>query len=251
MHAEVDSHTHTLASGHAYSTLAENATAAAARNLKLLAITEHGPEMPGAPHYWYFMNMKVIPRVMNGVGLLRGVEANIRNSRGELDISDETLISLDIVLGSLHDPVIAPSTRTTHTDAVINAMGSGRIDVFAHGGNPVFPIDIEAVAAAAADYRVLVEINNSSLTLSRAGSKKNCLALAEAVGRHGGLLTFGTDAHIADQIGIFPACWALVKEIGFPMERVISRNALAFLDFLEQRRGVDLTELRNFCQQHG
>lgn len=59
MHIEVDSHTHTVASGHADNTLEENAEAATARSIKLLALTDHGPAMPGAPHLWYFLNMGV------------------------------------------------------------------------------------------------------------------------------------------------------------------------------------------------
>lgn len=40
-----DTHAHTLASGHAYSTIREMAAAGAAKGLKALAITEHAPEM--------------------------------------------------------------------------------------------------------------------------------------------------------------------------------------------------------------
>ena len=244
---EVDSHTHTIASGHAYSTLAENVRAAAERKLKLVAITDHGPAMPGGPHYWYFVNMKVIPRVIDGVGVLRGVEANIMNVDGDLDINDEIQAHVDIVLASLHEPIINPSNTSDHTKAVINAIGSGNIDVFAHGGNPRFPIDIDQVAQAAADHNVLVEINNSSFTTSRKGSKVNCEALAQAVARHGGLLTFGTDAHIASNIGIFTQCCALINELGIPEEVVLSRNASAYLDFLEsKKRGTGLSELQAF-----
>lgn len=242
---EVDSHTHTIASGHAYSTLAENVRAAAERKLKLIAITDHGPAMPGGPHYWYFVNMKVIPRVMHGVGVLRGVEANIMSVDGDLDINDEIQAQVDIVLASLHQPIINPSTKSDHTKAVVNAIKSGNIDVFAHGGNPRFPIDIDQVAQAAADHHVLVEINNSSFTTSRKGSKANCAALAEAVARHGGLLTFGTDAHIASNIGIFTECCALINELGIPEEVVLSRNGSKYLDFLEaQNRGTGLAEIK-------
>ena len=44
---KVDTHSHTLASGHAYNTMREMAEAAAAKGLQALAITEHAPEMPG------------------------------------------------------------------------------------------------------------------------------------------------------------------------------------------------------------
>ena len=44
----LDTHTHTLASGHAYSTIDEMIQAAADKGLKLYALTEHAPAMPGS-----------------------------------------------------------------------------------------------------------------------------------------------------------------------------------------------------------
>ncbi len=244
MYIEVDSHTHTVASGHAYSTLAENVMAAAARGIKLIAVTDHGPAMPGSPHFWFFKNMRVIPRMIHGVGVLRGIEANIVNFRGEIDIDTELQQQLDIILASLHEPIITPTSRTAHTDGVVKAMASGKIDVFAHGGNPAFPIDVEEVAKAAAYYNVLVEINNSSFTTSRPGSGKNCAALAEAVARHDGFLTFGSDAHIADKVGVFDECLAFVETIGFPKERILSHSVHLFLDFLKRKnKSADLSGL--------
>lgn len=236
MKIEVDSHSHTIASGHAYSTLAENIAAAAAAGISLLASTEHGPAMPGAPHPWYFMNMRVIPRNLGVVTILRGIEANICNMAGELDIDDTLHSQLDVVLGALHEPVLAPSTAADHTRAIIAAITSGRIDILAHGGNPAFPIDLDAVAEAAAIHQVLIEINNSSFTTSRRGSAKNCAALAEAVARRDGCLTFGSDAHIACNIGQFSECRSLVRSVGFPEERIVSRSKESFLAHLAKRR---------------
>lgn len=245
MHIEVDSHTHTVASGHAYSTLAENAAVASKRGIKLLAVTDHGPAMPGAPHIWFFMNLRVLPRIINGVGILRGIEANIINYQGEFDIDADTYKQMDIVLGSLHEPLIAPKDRTAHTRGVIQAMESGRIDVFAHGGNPSFPIDDTEVARAAAHHKILIEINNSSFTTSRKGSRKNCEKLAEAVASEGGYLTFGSDAHIANNVGGFGKCLELVEKLGIPEETIISRNASKFLDFLKTKHPAIETEQLN------
>ena len=246
MHIEVDAHSHTVASGHAYSTLAENVLAASQQNLKLLAITDHGPAMPGAPHPWFFQNMKVIPRVIHGVGILRGVEANIINSDGEIDIHVPLHENMDIILASLHDPVISPSTKNINTDTVIKAMASGKMDIFAHGGNPSFPIDVDEVALAAASYSVLIEINNSSFTTSRAGSEKNCEALAEAVARHDGRLIFGSDAHIACNVGKFNECLALVQKIDFPLDSILSLSAYKTLEFLRTKNKKGLKELFEF-----
>ncbi len=46
----MDLHTHTMASGHGYSTLKENIDAAKEKGLKVLGLSEHGPAMPGGPH---------------------------------------------------------------------------------------------------------------------------------------------------------------------------------------------------------
>ena len=43
----LDVHTHTLASGHAYGTVRENALGAKEKGLVGLGISEHGPGMPG------------------------------------------------------------------------------------------------------------------------------------------------------------------------------------------------------------
>ena len=50
MKIELDVHTHTIASGHAFSSLQEMARAAADKGLKILGITEHTPGIPGSCH---------------------------------------------------------------------------------------------------------------------------------------------------------------------------------------------------------
>ena len=43
---EIDTHTHTVVSGHAWSTLTENVNSARQKGLKGICLTEHGPDMP-------------------------------------------------------------------------------------------------------------------------------------------------------------------------------------------------------------
>lgn len=75
----VDLHMHTLASTHAYSTVHDYIAAAVRKHIRLIAITDHGPEMVDAPHPFHFNNLRVLPRVVDGVGILRGIEAPISN----------------------------------------------------------------------------------------------------------------------------------------------------------------------------
>jgi len=87
MKMEADLHVHTIASGHGYSTIKEIVESAREKELKMVAITDHGLQMPGAPHWYHFTNMKSLPRIIQGVEVLRGVEANI----------------LDVLIGLYHE----------------------------------------------------------------------------------------------------------------------------------------------------
>ena len=86
MRFEADTHSHTLASGHAYSTIKEMAAAAEAKGLKALALTEHAPKMPGTCGLFYFQNLDVVPRKCGGIRLLMGAEVNIMDETGRIDL---------------------------------------------------------------------------------------------------------------------------------------------------------------------
>ena len=83
----LDAHTHTVASGHAYSSLQEMAKAAADMGLEVLGITEHGPSVPGTCPTLYFKNMFVVPRRMYSIRLLMGCEINILDTKGSLGLA--------------------------------------------------------------------------------------------------------------------------------------------------------------------
>ena len=60
MRFTLDTHTHTIASGHAYNTIDEMAVYAAGQGVTHLAITDHAPKMPGSAGVLYFSNMGII-----------------------------------------------------------------------------------------------------------------------------------------------------------------------------------------------
>ena len=239
----VDLHMHTVASTHAYSTLHDYVAEAKQKGITLFAITDHGPDMADAPHYWHFMNMRVWPRLVDGVGILRGIESNIKNVAGEIDCTGPMLNEIDVVIAGFHEPVFAPQDQATHTEAMIAAMAGGDVHIISHPGNPRYPVDIPAIAAAAAKYQVALELNNSSFTHSRKGSEPNCRAIAAAVRDAGGWLALGSDSHIAYSLGGFEHCERILKEVNFPEERILNVSPRRFLNFLEQRGRPAIAEL--------
>lgn len=238
MNYVVDTHTHTIASGHAYNTLFENMKEASEKGMQVVACTDHGPEMPGASHIWYFANFKVLPRELYGVTLLKGCEANIMDLQGKLDIPNRIEKSLDIIIASLHDACIEPGSREENTKAIISAMKNPYVDIIGHCGNPIFPINEEEVVKAAKEFNVLIEINNSSLLKqggSRAGSPEICKKVARLCREQGVKIVIGSDAHTALQIGDFKAAYELLMEVHMPEELIINTDASRIVNYLRNK----------------
>ena len=106
MNYEFDLHTHTTASGHAYSSIREMAASAAQNGLKLLGITEHAPAMPGTCHEFYFQNYRVFDRNAYDVPILFGAELNILDENGSVDLPLKLVETLDLAIASIHPPCV-------------------------------------------------------------------------------------------------------------------------------------------------
>ena len=88
MKYSIDTHTHTLVSGHAYNTIDEMAAYAAGIGVTHPAITDHAPKMPGSAGTLYFSNMGIIPRQKCGVKIYMGCEVNIMDYDGNIDLKE-------------------------------------------------------------------------------------------------------------------------------------------------------------------
>ena len=90
----MDLHTHTLVSGHAYNTIREMIAMAQTKDMELLAITEHGPAMQGTATDFYFDNLRILPRDYDGLKVLFGIEANVIDSYGRMDVWEKLLVGM-------------------------------------------------------------------------------------------------------------------------------------------------------------
>jgi putative hydrolase len=229
-----DLHVHTISSGHAFSTVAEIIQAAAQKSLQAVAITDHGPAMPGGPHRYYFGNLYVLPEKEQNVEVLRGVEANIIDRDGTIDLPENYLRLLDIVWAGLHYPCLTPATRSKNTEALLNALENPYVDGIVHPGNPDFPIDEEAVVKAALEKGKLLEINNSSF-VSRRGSKTRCYEIAKLINAYSSLIAINSDAHIAGDVGKSERALEIVIRAGIKPEQIINADLQRLKGFLIKR----------------
>ncbi len=235
MNIVVDTHTHTVSSGHAYSTVQENAKEAYTNGIRMINISDHGPAMKGAPFLYHFGNLEIIPDIFYGVRIVRGVELNITDYNGTVDLPERYLKKLELVLASFHDICIEPSTIENHTNAAIEILKNPYIDIFAHPGNPQFQIDIEKVVKAAKDYGKLIELNNHSFNV-RKGSEDNCREIARMCKKYGVRVTTGTDSHISFNIGRFDNVLKILKEVEMPEELVVTTSVEKMENYLSERK---------------
>lgn len=235
-----DLHTHTVASGHGFSTLSENVRAARLNGLELIAITDHGPSVPEGAHPWYFWNLKEAPSVLDGVRVLKGCESNVSaDSDNGLDIPDEVLAQMDFVMVGFH-PLTGfdDGDRQRNTEALVRALNNPYVDQVSHPGNEQFPLDLEAVVSAASANRVALELNNHSFseTSSRGVSSHREIEFAEAAHAVGAPVSIGSDAHFALHVGRFDAAVQIAEKIGLTEHDLVNRNAASVLEFLTSKR---------------
>ena len=226
-----DLHIHTVSSGHAYSTIEEYVAAAKKKKLKAIAITDHGPAMPGGAPLYHFANMKMIPDVMNGVRVIRGAEVDVIDLNGGLDLPDDVLNSLDFAMVALHPKCgYEGNEESRNTEAILRALAHPNVKVIAHPGNPMYPIDFKRVIPVAKQRGVLIELNNSSLTISRKGSYDRCFEIAKFVKSIGWKVVLGSDSHISTMTGELDAALKLATDAGLNKDEIINTS----MDLIEE-----------------
>lgn len=233
----VDNHTHTIASSHAYSTVLENARAAADRGLELLAITDHAPALDDSPHELHFMGYHVLPHELFGVRMLYGAELNILDLEGSLDLTPKIRSGLDICIASFHPACTTPGSKAENTRAYLGAMECPQVSVIGHPNDGFVPVDFDELACAAVANDVLLEVNNSTLrpVSYRKGTRENAVLMLKACEKYGVHVSVGTDAHFAYAVGDFSLTLSLFEEIGFPEELVANTSAERFCEHLDRR----------------
>lgn len=238
MDYKLDSHTHTLASGHAYNTISEMVQSAVEKKLELLAITEHSMRLPGTCHELYFMNLKVLPREMMGIEVLFGAEVNIMDYQGGLDMSSSLLKRMDVTVASLHIPCIKPGTMEENTAALVGAIENPDVNIIGHPDDGRYPVDFDTVVAAAKEHHVLLELNNSSLNPggTRKNARENDERMLELCAKYKAPIILNSDAHWAGDVGNRAYSEPLIQELEFPRELIVNRSVEAYKEYVNRFR---------------
>lgn len=236
MRIEIDTHTHTSASSHAYSTLWENLAWAKHLGHRGLCMTNHGPSLPDAPHLWHFNSLYNLPQTVDGMRLVTGIESNVLDSDGSLDLPvDRYGHGIDLVLAGIHYPVYQPAGKRTHTRTWVNVAKNPYVDIIAHCGADRYAFDYETGVKAFKEYGKAVEINSHSFSV-RAGSAKNCYEIARLCKKYEVPVVLSSDAHFCTSVGDVADAIECAQAAGIPESQILNCSLERFLEFLEQRR---------------
>ncbi|NLB52030.1 MAG: PHP domain-containing protein [Syntrophomonadaceae bacterium] len=222
---------------------AEIIEAAKEKGLKEIAITDHGPLALGIgikdTKVLEKMRLRIdaLNQLNPDITILLGVEANIRDLDGTLDIPISAMELLDVLIAGLHPYTIPTSVSDginlylqnsfrhlgrsqrekairNNTKAIVAALDNNpRIDILSHPGL-FFYIDVEEVAQACVRNEVLFEIN-----CGHGYPHVSDIMVAKEQGVH---FIINSDAHFTATVGQLEYGEEAMKKIDIPPSRIVN-----------------------------
>lgn len=223
----LDIHTHSIASGHgSQDTITDMARRAAETSLKILGISDHAPASPHSAGCSYFRNLRLAERKRFGVSLWYGAELNILNEKGDVDLDDKTLRSLDYAFISMHHPIFPSGAADFNTAAYINAMRHPCVRFLGHPDDGRFPVDYERLLSAAKAHRIYPEINNASLMPGayRTDAQRNSMQILSLCKKMKLPILLSSDSHGKEHIGDMRYIFPLLEKCSFPPQLILNSN---------------------------
>ncbi len=240
-----DYHTHTLSSD-GRSTEKQVVEAALACGLKEVAITDHGAGsvLCGLTYKKFARQSSRIEKLSSNVKVLHGVEANIIDEMGNIDIPERMIRECDLLVCGFHRLLRVrlafknpqhvfvngwgsqkkrEERKQKNTQAYVNALKKYPIDVVAHLNHRAI-VDVKRVCEVAKECGAYVELNQKHLDVL-----EEC---AKDMIESGVCFVVASDAHSKNKVGKFDKVIDFVKKHEIPLCRVygIGENEPKFKD---------------------
>jgi putative hydrolase len=237
-----DLHTHTVFS-HGTGTIEANVIAARNKGLAKIGITDHGPgHVAYGVRRWNFAKMRAeverLGALYTDIEILLGIEANIVNSSGYLDIAPLEFKKFDYVIAGYHygavggnpaanavtalkniaqnkSGVTTKRQMRSNTRNIVRALERNDIKILTHPGDKA-PVDLLEIAVVCAKTDTLVELNTHHASLSVEDIRSMSLAPVKFI--------ISSDAHSPNRIGDFVSAVDLAYEAGLDMSRIVNLN---------------------------
>lgn len=217
---------------HAGSSIPEFAAAAKEMGLKYLATTNHGPMLDdGTPSVFYMRN---IGREFDGIKFLAGIEADLRDLRGGLDLAQRDLLRLDFVIVSMHGCCIEMDLPD-YTGALVALAENPAVDCLGHiARDAEYRYDLDTVLNAVKANGKLVEFNNASVDgRDRSAACGHVMDRCAALGVES-IVT--SDSHAVKTLGNHRVVLKMLEEKNFPEHLIVNASEERMENFLSRRK---------------
>ncbi|WFD10823.1 PHP domain-containing protein [Tepidibacter hydrothermalis] len=236
MNIIADYHTHTVYS-HGKGTIEDNVLEAINKRIKTVGISDHGYK-----HMSFGIKYKDIKKMReeidelnekySNIDILMGIEANILDDEGNIDVDDNIRQYFDYIMAGYHfgstptklikgsinhlinfTGICKKSAIEYNTRAVINAMNKNDIFIITHPGAKA-SVDLLEVAKVAKKTNTALEVNSKHghLTVDELKLLKNS----------GVKFALGSDAHDPKDVGNFVSGIKRIKQAGIDISSVIN-----------------------------
>ncbi|MBR0473404.1 MAG: phosphatase [Erysipelotrichaceae bacterium] len=229
----IDLHTHTIASGHAYGTVEENALAAKEKGLVGLGISDHAPGVDPCTDPLSFVTLCEVPRNIHGINIYYGVENNVTNE-GTMTLDESLLTKLDYCIVGIHGTCYQPKSAEENTENLLKCMANPKTFFVSHPDDGYFPLDYERLVLGAKEYGVALEVNSSHIKNPwRMGTLENIRIYVPLCMKYRVPIFVGSDAHEPSQVGEFSEAVAMLDEMGFDEDLIINNDEEKFRSFIK------------------
>jgi putative hydrolase len=229
----VDFHVHSLFSHCGLHTVLELLHQARTLGMKGFAVTDHGLTLGGRLNSVFFERFQSPdPEIV----IFKGIECNITDNNGTIDIPNSYLPHIDLVLLGIHPNSEKGHSKEHYTSLLIKALQKNKmVDIVSHPNDPNYPVDYALLAKAASAAGVALELNNSKIRYARS-SAAEALQLLDACKTYRCHIAVNSDTHAIHELGDDSAVTPLLERMGFPAELIINNEKEKAFAFVAKRR---------------
>jgi putative hydrolase len=201
-----------------------------------MAITDHGLGVGNGRLTSVFFERFKCP--YDDLILYKGMELNVLDDKGNIDIIWQYVPFIDILLLGVHPNLPPHGNRDHYTSMLCAAIEKNPfVDIISHPNDPAYPLDYLRIATVAHKHGMALELNNSKV-LYRRSTAEDALELIAACKQTGCPMAVNSDTHALHELGGDEAVVPLLEKAQFPRELIVNRDLDAASTFIEGRRGL-------------
>ncbi len=232
-----DLHVHSIRSLCGTMTLGEIVTAARRVGVRSLCITDHGLAMD-VGEIWFHVLCKRVPREIDGVRIYKGIELNVLNDRGGVDMPMALVRHMDYIAVGLHPwtGLLADAGPTANTDALLTALHRHPfIDAVVHPTQRSHPLEFDRLLPYMAHHGIAFEVNETNLATGKSDLETTAQVLAQAVALGVPVVT-NSDAHVAHELATDTHIQRAFDLVGLDAGLAVNADDVRLQEHLEARR---------------